>query len=280
MLLRCIDADQVSKFFEEFHDAGGHFSPKTTAYKILRAGYYWPDLFKDAYAWARKCEKCALFAGKERLAALPLHPIIVEQPFMRWGIDFVGPINPSSSAGHKWILTATDYFTRWTEAVALREASENVLLSFYEDLITRFGVPKSLISDNALAFVGSKVTEWALRSGVYLNTSSNYYPQGNGLAESTNKNLIRIIKRTLQENKRDWHSKLKSALWLDRITPKNIIGTSPYVLVYGKEAKLPISTKFPSLQLADQLVLFEVNDPLKLRYIKLQELEEERTKAL
>lgn len=117
-------------------------------------------------------------------------------------IDFVGPINPNSNAGHKWILTATNYFTRWMEAVALREANENSVLNFYDELATRFGVPESIISDNALAFFGVKTTDWALGNDVYLNTLSNYYPQGNGLAESTNKNLLRII-RTLEENKRE-----------------------------------------------------------------------------
>lgn len=78
----------------------------------MRAGYYWPSLFKDAHAWARKFVKCTIFVGKERLLALPLQPIQVKQPFMRWGIDFIGPINPPSSAGHRWVLIAIDYFTR------------------------------------------------------------------------------------------------------------------------------------------------------------------------
>ncbi|KAH9308369.1 hypothetical protein KI387_036280, partial [Taxus chinensis] len=114
---------------------------------------------------------------KERLAALPLHPISVDQPFMQWGLDFIGVINPNSSQGHKWILTATDYFTKWTEAVALKEANESSILDFYEGIVTRFGIPATIISDNALAFIGSKVTEWAVKNGIYLSTSSNYYPQ-------------------------------------------------------------------------------------------------------
>ncbi|KAH9295463.1 hypothetical protein KI387_039051, partial [Taxus chinensis] len=70
--------------------------------------------------------------------------------------NFIGVINPNSSQGHKWILTATDYFTRWTEAVALKEANESSILDFYEGITTRFGVPATIISDNALAFIGSK----------------------------------------------------------------------------------------------------------------------------
>lgn len=79
----------------------------------------------------------------------------------------------------------------------LKEANETTILNFYDDIVNRFGVPNSIIPDNALSFIGLKVTNWAFKHGIYLNTSSNYYPQGNGLVESSNKNLIKIIKRTL-----------------------------------------------------------------------------------
>lgn len=95
---------------------------------------------------------------------------------MRWGIEFIGPINPSYSAGHKWVLTAIDYFTWWTEVVSLKEANESSIMSFYEDIVTRFGVPDSIISNNTLVFVGLRVTDWVVNYGIHLNTSSNYYP--------------------------------------------------------------------------------------------------------
>ncbi|KAH9315920.1 hypothetical protein KI387_024547, partial [Taxus chinensis] len=93
---------------------------------------------------------------KERLSALPLHPISVDQPFMQWGLDFIGVINPNSSQVHKWILTATDYFTKWIEAVALKEENESSILDFYEGISTRFGIHATIISYNALAFIRSK----------------------------------------------------------------------------------------------------------------------------
>lgn len=119
---------------------------------------------------------------------------------MKWGLDFIGVINLPSSASHKWVLIDIDYFTKWTEVVALKEANETTVLNFYDELITIFGVPESIVSDNALAFVGIQISDWAIKNGVYLNTSSNYYPQGNGQADSTNKNLLRIIKRTMEGN--------------------------------------------------------------------------------
>ena len=95
---------------------------------------------------------------------------------MKWSLDFIGIINPLSSVGHRWVLTATDYFTKWTEAVAFKDANASVVLNFYKDLVCRFGVPYSIILDNALAFAGNKISKWTVEQGIYLNTSSNYYP--------------------------------------------------------------------------------------------------------
>ena len=95
---------------------------------------------------------------------------------MKWGLEFIGAINPPSSLGHRWVLIATYYFTKWTEVVALKDANKSVVLNFYEDLVCIFGVLDSMILDNALAFVGNKIVEWAVEQGIYLNTSSNYYP--------------------------------------------------------------------------------------------------------
>lgn len=80
VLLRCIDSEKIGDVLFEFHDgpSGDHFSPITTAYKIMRARYYWPSIFKDSHDYVRKCIKRAMFVGKERLAALPLQPIRTE----------------------------------------------------------------------------------------------------------------------------------------------------------------------------------------------------------
>ena len=83
-----------------------------------------------------------------------------------------------------------------------------------------------------------------------LHYSTIYYPQGNGLAEYTNKNIIRILKKTVIENQRSWNIALPNALWAERITPKNSLGVSPYTLVYGKEAIFPPNILLPDSQLS------------------------------
>ena len=70
------------------------------------------------------------------------------------------------------------------------------------------------------------------------------------LAQSTNKIIIIILKKTVIENQRSWHTALPNALWADRVTPKNSLGVSPYTLVYGKEVILPPNILLTSSQLA------------------------------
>jgi ribonuclease HI len=136
-LLVCLVESETPRVIEEFHEGicGGHHAWRATAYKILRAGYYWPKLFSDVNAKVRACYSCQIFAGKQKLPALPLVPVKTEAPFQQWGLDFIGEINPHSSAQHKWILTATDYFTKWVEAIPTKRATDSVVIDFLEDNI-------------------------------------------------------------------------------------------------------------------------------------------------
>jgi hypothetical protein len=115
-----------------------------TAHKIIKVGYYWPTMFKDAYLMIRKCLPCQKFSGKMKREAMPLKPISVEEPFTQWGLDVIGPINPKSSKGNSYILTATDYFTKWQEVVALKTVdSEQLILFLKDNILSIFGVLRS-----------------------------------------------------------------------------------------------------------------------------------------
>ena len=90
-----------------------------------------------------------------------------------------------------------DYFTKWVEAIPLRKVNEYAVMNFLQNhIMTRFGVPISLVFYNASYFSSIQLTAFANEKGIKLHYSANYYPQGNGLVESTNKNLIRILKNT------------------------------------------------------------------------------------
>jgi hypothetical protein len=157
--------------------------------------------------------------------------------------------------------------------------NEKVVIQFIEQqLITRFGVPSVLVFDNAAYFSSTLLTEFSLDKGIIIKYSANYYPQGNGVAESTNKNLVRILKKMVTNNQRNWHNQLHNALWADRVTPKEVVGNSPYFLVYAQEAILPNGLYLPSLQLA-QDSNEEPSSAMQQRINTLLMLEEEREKA-
>ena len=155
------------------------------AHKIIQEIYYWPALYKYVHAYVRRCDPFQKWASKVKKPAFPLQPIVVQFPFQQWGLDFIGPINPISSLQHKYILTATDYFMRWVEAVPLRLCNTNWAISFLENkIITRFGTPKYIVFYNASYFQSIDLASYTLEKGIKLKFSANYYPQGNGIAES------------------------------------------------------------------------------------------------
>ena len=242
-----MDPKEADRIMVEFHSGlcGEHYSWKTTAHKILRAGYYWPTLFADVHRGVRAYIPCQRFSGKQQLKSLLLRPVVVSGPFQQWSLNFIGEIHPASSGQHRWILMATNLFTKWIEAIPTRSTSYKVIIGFLEDLITRFGCPSKIVTDNVAAFGSEPLAKFCEQFGIKLIHSTPYYPQGNGLAESSKKSLIRIIKSLLEDNKRAWNSKLKFALWADRVTTKRSIGISPFQLVYGAEAVFPSQLVIP-----------------------------------
>eukprot|EP00253_Pinus_taeda_P004159 PITA_04159 len=233
----------------------------------------------DTHEYVRKCRSCQISSGRQRKPAFPLQPVNIEQPFEQWGLDIIGEITPQSSKKHKYILTSNDYFTKWVEAIPLKTTNSKVIIEFIDQfIITRFGVPNALVFDNASYFSGNSMFEFAIKRGFKLKYSTNYYPQGNGLAKSTNKNLVKIIKRTIEQNHKNWHKSLIFALWADIITQKASIGTSPFNLVYGKEAVLPTNLLLPSLALV-QFTEESPSSSIQLRHDQILKLEEEREKA-
>ena len=91
--------------------------------------------------------------GIERRPTFPLQPVTIKNPFEQWGLDVVGEINPNSSKLHKYILTATNYFSKWTEAIPLKVIIDTEVIQFPQwNIVTRFGVPNCLVFNNAKYF--------------------------------------------------------------------------------------------------------------------------------
>ena len=142
--------------------------------------------------------------------------------------------------------------------------------------MSRFGCPRKIITDNAVSFRSKKLINFCNQYHIGLGHLTTYYPQGNGLVESSNKTLVNIIKKTLQENKNSWHNNLVFSLWANRLTTKRSIGMSPYQLVYGTEAVFPTSLGVPIMKLLQEMQI-EPNDSQRRinQMIHLQQSREE-----
>jgi IS30 family transposase len=115
-------------------------------------------------------------------------------PFRRWGIDLFGQINPPSSKGHKFVLLATDYFTKWVEAIPLKKVTSDNMVEFVkEHIICRFGIPQTITTDQGTQFTSSEFREFAESMEIKILNSYPYYAQANGQAEASNKIMIKII---------------------------------------------------------------------------------------
>jgi len=209
-----------------------------------------------------------------------LNPIIKPWPFRGWALDFVGMIYPASSKGHRFVLVATDYFTKWSEAVPLKNMTHREVIKFItEHIIHRFGIPRTLTTDQGTSFMVKEVKQFAESHGIKMLSSSPYYAQANGQAESTNKVLIKLIKKKIENHPRRWHEVLSEALWAHRISRHGATKVTPYELVYGQEAVLPVEVNLAALRFAKQNDL-SAKDYHSLMTDNIDEVADKRLMAL
>ncbi|KAL0303460.1 UNVERIFIED_CONTAM: hypothetical protein Sradi_6214100 [Sesamum radiatum] len=189
-----------------------------------------------------------------------------------------GPITPKSSAGHIYILAATDYFSKWAEAVPLKEVKKETVDFIRVNIIFRYGVPRYIITDNGRPFYNKSMDKLCTQFGFKQHNSSMYNAAANGLAEAFNKTLCNLLKKVVSKSKRDWHEKIGEALWAYRTTHRTATQATPYSLVYGVEAVLPLESQIPSLRIAIQEGL-TAEDNARLRLEELEALDEKRLEA-
>ncbi|KAL2636173.1 hypothetical protein R1flu_007652 [Riccia fluitans] len=128
--------------------AGGHLSGRTTTEKLLSSEVWWLHIFQDCDKYKDTCDGCQRVGPLEQCRRPPLKVSEITGPFKKWGLDFVGPIYPAASNGHRYLLVATDYATKWVEAASLPDCTARATAEFlYSYILARYGCPEELISD-------------------------------------------------------------------------------------------------------------------------------------
>ena len=142
-LLRCVTKEESKAILAELHegDCGGHVGGQTLAKKVLRYGYFWPDVNFDSMTFTKKCDRCQKFAKIPRAPSTELTQMLSPWPFAVWGIDLIGAL-PTAKSSFKYAIVAVDYFTKWVEAEPLPTITSKKALRFViKNIVTRFEIP-------------------------------------------------------------------------------------------------------------------------------------------
>ena len=147
----------------------------------------------------------------------------------------------------KYLLVDTDYFTKWVEAEPLANIRDVDTKRFvWKNIVTRFGVPHVLISDNSLQFDNKMFRRYCGELEITNRYSILAYPQGNGQAEAVNKVIVNGLKKMLNDAKGKWVEELPHVFWKYRTTPRRSTGETLFSMTYGVEAVIPLETGFPT----------------------------------
>ena len=129
--LRCLIPKEVDYVMREVHEGicGNHSGSQSLVHKLIWAGYYWPTMQKDAFAYVKACDKCQRFGNLIQQLIEELIPMTAPLPFTQWGLDIMGPFSTAIQQ-LKFLVVSIDYFTKWVEAEALATIMKKNARSF------------------------------------------------------------------------------------------------------------------------------------------------------
>ncbi|PNX81943.1 gag-pol polyprotein [Trifolium pratense] len=277
-LLKCVDEDTADYILREVHEGinAQHLGGRSLARKALRAGYYWPTMQQDAKDHVKKCDKCQRHGDMHLAPPRELKSLSSPWPFAWWGMDILGPFTKGLYQ-NCYLIVAVDYFTKWVEAEPLSDITSLRILRFFKrSVLARFGIPQVVVTDNGTQFTDKEFQAFLAALGTKQHFTSVEHPQTNGQAEAANRVILRGLRRRLDQNKKKWVEELDNVLWAYRTTPHSTTGETPFRMVYGTEAVIPVEIGEPSRR-TEQPLDEEQNDEALRQELDL--VEEIRTRA-
>jgi transposase InsO family protein len=233
----------------------------------------------DANEVVRTCEGCQFYACKTNLSAHALQTIPITWSLPVWGRDIVGPLRKAPGT-YTHPLIVVDKFSKWIEAHPITNLRAEQTVSFFTNIIHRFGVPNSIITDNGSQFTCRKFLEFCDKHHIRLDWAVVAHPQTNGQVERANDMILQGLKPRifdrLNKSGRKWLQELPSVIWSLRTTPRRATGFTPFFLVYGAEAVFPTNLEYGSLKVKG----YDENANQRAREDSLDQLDEARTVAL
>ena len=281
-LRRCLEKKDRKTVTRALHSApsNGHFAAITTVNRIRSAGYWWPSLIRDMKSYVESCDQCQRTGAPAFWNHWPLTPIVPLAPFEKWGIDFIGSINPVSARKNRYIILATDYATKWVEARSTKRNDAATAAGFlFEEIMMCFGHPLELVSDRGKHFLNDVIYDITTRYLMKHRKTTPYNPKANGLTERANGIVSKSLNKMVSAHKTDWDLKLPSVVHAYNTSKKVTTGKSPYFLVFGQTALHGIEIEIETYRIIAARTGTR-NLDLTSRLLAIEDLEETREKAL
>ena len=216
----------------------GHLGRKKTLQKLLQR-FYWFGVKEDVFTWILRCDVCAANKKPYRTPRAPLGKMQVGGTLDRLSTDILGPL-PLTPRGNRYILVATDHFSKWVEIMAVPDQSAvtcaNKLLN---EVISRYGCPLTLHTDRGRNYESSIFIELCKLLEIKKTRTSVRNPRCNGQAERFNRSLLRMIKAYLRGEQENWDLNLGCLAAAYRACPHESTGLSPNLLMLGREVRIP-----------------------------------------
>jgi len=195
--------------------------------------YWWPTLYKDVEQWVKLCRTFQEHFDPQALKAARQHPIKTIQALKKMGMDLIGPL-PKSKQGHVYPLVMQDYFTKWPEAIPLKDSTAKSVAGALLSVILMWGPPAELLSNQGLEFVVELNCELSRQWGIKRQYAMAYHPQTNGQVERFNRTLKTMIAKFLNGRQDNWDIYLLAFLYAYRTSPHKSTGHTPYKAMLGR----------------------------------------------
>ncbi|XP_041467568.1 uncharacterized protein LOC121417899 [Lytechinus variegatus] len=225
------------------HDGimAGHLKVQKTLDR-LQQSFCWPRMAEDVRCYCISCDICQRTIKKGSVGRVPLESTpLIDTPFKRVAIDLVGPLDPKTDRGNRYILTLVDYATRYPEAIPLPNIETERIAEALLEIFSRLGLPDEILTDRGSQFMSGLMKELGRLLSVKQLTTTPYHPMCNGLVERFNGTLKTMLKRMCAERPKDWDRYIPALLFAYREVPQASLSFSPFELLYGRTVRGPLS---------------------------------------
>ena len=241
-----VPSSMVQTLLQACHDdpmTGAHFSLVRT-YTKLKPHYWWPNMKTEIKQHINSCVLCKQFNVDRQKRGGHLHPITPpEGPFHMIGIDYCGPLERTPSE-NQYVLVVTDYFSRHITAIALPNCTaETTARTLFNEVFCKYGIPTIILSDQGSHFRNQLMDNIQHLVGYNHIYSTPYHPQSNGMVERFNSTFVSQISKLQDAEHNNWDVYLQAVVFAYNTGIHKTTQFSPYELLYGRAARLPIATR-------------------------------------